>query len=597
MKNSLAIPLFLSFCLFTATAHGAQGISIDGKVKYKDGFTQFDYVSDKAQKGGHLVMHDLGGFDKLNPYTLKGSAPSGIDTLVFETLAVSSLDEPFAAYGLIAEDIDVAPDKLSVTFTLRKNARFSNGSPLTAEDVKFSLETLKGEAASPNYQIYFQDIEKAVVLGPHKVRFLFRQKNRELHMIASQLPVFSKQFFTDHPFDAPSMTPPVGSGPYRIKKVDAGKTIIYERNPDYWAKDLNVRQGMYNFDSVTYKVFKDQVVSLEAFKAGDFDFMQINVAKQWARDLDGEKFKQKELIKEYLPHKNNAGMQGFVFNIRKKIFKDPLVRKALGLAFDFEWTNSTLFFNQYTRCNSYFSNSTLAAQGLPKGIELSYLEPFRDQLPQEVFTKPLAPFTTIPPRSLRSNLREAKKLLKQAGWQLKDGTLTNASGEKFVFEFLIYSPFFDRVIEPYLKNLSRLGIKASIRKVDPALYVRRLQNFEFDMSVQVYGQSQSPGNEQRNFWHSSAATRKGSRNLIGISDPVVDNLVDRIIYAQTQEQLTAACRALDRVLWYGYYVVPNWYVPKHRVAYRNIFKKPSTLPLYYSPTQALMTWWIQDKKR
>ena len=578
-------------------ALGAQGISIDGKVKYPQGFSRFDYVSDKAQKGGQLVLHDLGSYDKLNPYTLKGTPPAGLDELVFESLAVPSLDEPFASYGLIAKDIALAEDQLSVTFTIHEEARFSDGTPITPEDVKFSLDTLKSPAASPSYQIYFQDISSAEVLDPQRVRFYFSQRNRELHMIASQLPVFSKKFYTDHPFDAPDLTPPIGSGPYLVKEVIPGKSITYVRNAQYWARDLNVRRGMFNFDSITYKYFKDQIVAVEAFKAGEFDFMPVNIAKQWARDLNGPKFKRGDLAKETMPHKNNAGMQAFVYNVRKPIFQDRRVRKALSLAFDFEWTNAALFFDQYTRCDSFFSNSAMSAQGVPRGLELSYLEPFRAELPQEVFTVPPTPFSTKPPASLRANLLQAKNILTEAGWTVKNGVLSNNTGQSLEFEILLVGAGFERVMEPYINNLNKLGVRVHSRVIDPALYIRRLDNFDFDMTVSVFGQSQSPGNEQRNYWHSTAADRKGSRNLIGIKDPAVDHLVDRIIYAETQEELTAACKALDRVLWYGYYLVPNWYLAQHRVAYRTIFARPETLPLYYSPFQALMTWWRAPESR
>jgi microcin C transport system substrate-binding protein len=354
---------------------------------------------------------------------------------------------------------------------------------------------------------------------------------------------------------------------------------------------------MFNFDTITYKYFKDQIVAVEAFKAGEFDFMPVNIAKQWARDLNGPKFKRGELVRETLPHKNNAGMQGFVFNLRRPVFKDRLVRKALSLAFDFEWTNAALFFGQYTRCDSFFSNSAMSAQGVPAGLELAYLEPFRATLPQEVFTTPPAPFSTKPPASLRANLLQAKKILSQAGWVVKNGVLTNKAGQALEFEILLVGAGFERVMEPYINNLKKLGVRVHSRVIDPALYIRRMDNFDFDMTVNVFGQAQSPGNEQRNYWHSATAERKGSRNLIGIADPAVDQLVDRIIYAQTQEELTAACKALDRVLWYGYYVVPNWYLAQHRVAYRAIFARPETLPLYYSPSQALMTWWLRPENR
>ncbi|MBE9521170.1 MAG: ABC transporter substrate-binding protein, partial [Proteobacteria bacterium] len=543
--------------------------------------------------GGTLVLHDLGSFDKMNPYTLKGSAPAGLDNLVFETLAVASLDEPFAGYGLIAKDIEVSADRLSVTYTLDPEARFSDGSPITPDDVKFSLNTMKSDQAHPFYQAYLQDIKGADILDDRRIRFNFARVNRELHMIASQLPVFSRKFYAEHPFDDPGMVAPVGSGPYVVADVKPGKSITYKRNHEYWAKDHPTRKGMFNFDTITYKYFRDQIISVEAFKAREFDFMMINIAKQWMRDLTGPKFDSQKILKEYLPHRNNQGMQGFVFNLRNPLFQDKNVRKALGLAFDFEWANNKLFFKQYTRSSSYFNNSDLAATGLPQGLELEYLQPFKEQLPPEVFTKPLTPFSTVPPDSLRGNLRKAKKLLADAGWTVKNGRLENQQGQPLEFEILLVSPSFERVMAGYVNNLKKLGVKATYRTIDPALYIGRLNRFDFEMTVHVFGQSQSPGNEQRDFWHSTSADRSGSRNLIGIKDPAVDQLVDKIIYAKTQEELAAACKALDRVLWYGYYVVPNWYLSRHRITFWNVFNRPETLPLYYNPLQELMTWWMK----
>ena len=584
--------MLLAGLLCQSSAMAAHGISIDGQLKYSPGFSHFDYASPEAVKGGDLVLHDLGSFDKMNPYTLKGTAAAGLTDFVFETLAVASLDEPFAEYGLIAKDIEVAEDRLSITYTIDERARFSDGTPITPEDVKFSLEILKSSVAHPFYSTYLQDISTAEIIDPGRVRFRFKQTNREIHMIASQLPIFSKKFYENHPFDESTLTPPLGSGPYIVDTVNVGKSISYRRNPDYWAKDHPCRKGIFNFDTIIFKYFKDQIISVEAFKAHNFDFMYINIAKQWARDLTGPKFDDGRIKKEYLDHMNNAGMQGFAFNTRRPFFADRRVRKALGLAFDFEQTNKTLFFDQYTQSSSYFSNSELAATGLPQGLELSYLEPFRDQLPTEVFTTPLTPVSGGSRQLVRKNLRQARELLQEAGWTIKDGVLRDNEGSPFQFEILLVSPSFERVMASYVKNLKILGIQASYRTIDPALYIRQLRNFDFDMTVKVFGQSQSPGNEQRDYWCSAAAEQLGSQNLCGIKNSVVDKLVDRIIYAASQEELTAACRALDRVLWYGYYVVPNWYVARHRVVYWNIFERPKVQPLYYSPMQALMTWWM-----
>jgi len=593
------LTLALFFLLsFNATLFAAHGISIDGKLKYPADFQRFDYASAQAVKGGALVLHDLGSFDKMNPFTLKGTPPMGLDTFIFEPLAVASLDEPFAEYGLIAKDIEVAADKLSMVITLNPAARFSDGSPITPEDVKYSLDILKSEQAHPSYAYYYQDIVKAEILDTHRIRFVFAKANRELPMIAAQIPVMSARFYATHGF-APedgksALVPPVGSGPYVVADVKQGKSITYKRNPDYWAVNHPARKGLFNFDTITINYYKDQIVAVEAFKAGEFDFMAVNIAKQWARDLEGGRFDDGALIKKLFPHKNNAGMQGFLMNTRRPVFKDVRVREAMGLALDFEWTNKSLFFDQYTRAGSFFSNSLLAATGVPAGLELTYLEPFRHQLPAEVFTKPLTPPVTTEKEGIRPNLRRAGELLREAGWTIQDGALKDKAGNPFTFEILLVSPSFERVMAPYVSNLKKLGIHAEYRTIDPALYTDREQKFDYDMIVHVYGQSLSPGNEQRNFWHSTVAESPGSKNLAGIKDPAVDAMVDKIIYAQTQEELTAACKALDRILWYGYYLVPNWYMNGWRLAYRNMFKQPESLPLYYDPVQLLMTWWLND---
>ncbi len=588
------IALYLSISGQLALA--SNGVSIDGKLKYPQDFKRFDFTSPQAKKGGDLVLHAIGSFDKMNPFTLKGTEPLYLDALVFEPLAVQSLEEPLAKYGLIAKDIEVAPDKLSVVFTLNPDARFSDGTPVTAEDVAFSLAMMKSDKVHPLYSYYYHDITGSEILGRLKIRLKFARVNRELPMIACELPVLSEKFYTKHPFDGNNaLVPPIGSGPYVVESFSPGKSITYKRNPKYWAENLPVRKGMFNFDSIKIDYYKDPVVAVEAFKAGDFDFMMVNIAKQWVRDLSGPKFDKGEIIKKVVPEENDAGMQCFVMNTRKKIFQDPRVRQALGLAFDFEWTNKSLFFNQYTRSNSFFSNSYLAATGLPAGKELEYLDKFKDKLPKEVFTTPLTPPVTDGMSGLRTNLRKAQKLLSEAGWSVKNGVLQNKDGDPFRFEILLVSPSFERVIAPFVNNLKRLGIQADYRTIDPALYTERLQNFDFDMVVNVFSQSLSPGNEQRNYWSSESAKTKGSQNLAGVSSPVTDFLVQKIIYAKTKEDLTAACKALDRVLWYEYYVIPNWYMKGYRLAYYNKFNQPSKLPKYYSPFQLLMTWWEKNK--
>lgn len=582
--------------LTAVSAFAGHGVSLNGELKYGRDFKQFSYTSPEAVKGGSLVLHDIGSFDKMNPFTLKGEAPYGLEALVYEPLAVASLDEPFALYGLLAADIEVAADKKSVTFTIDRRARFADGSPVTAEDVAFTLDTLKSDLVHPHYNYYYEDIQAAEILDPYRVQFLFKKPNRELHMIAGQIPVMSKKFLTAQPLGqdgAGELTPPLASGPYVVESFDLGKTITYKLNPHYWAADHPTRKGMYNFDEITVKYYKDQTVALEAFKAGEFDFISINIAKQWARDMEGKKFADGSIIKRTFPHHNNAGIQGFLMNTRRPLFQDRRVRKALGLALDFEWINTALFHGQYTRNDSYFSNSYLAAKGLPDDSEKKLLEPFRAQLPPEVFSETLAAPVANGPEGLRRNLLEAKGLLEEAGWRVVDGRLTNAQGEPFSFDILLASPIFERVMAAYVKNLEKLGIKADYRSVDSSLYAERLKTFDFDMIVQSYGQSQSPGNEQRNYWQSDAATKEGSQNYAGINSAAVDFLVDKIIYAETRDELVTACRALDRVLWFGYYLVPNWYLAVHRLSYHDKFAMPSTLPLYYDPFQLLLTWWLK----
>lgn len=575
--------------------YAAHAISINDTLKYAPDFDHFEYSENKAQKGGSLVLHDIGSFDKLNPYTLKGISPLGVDSLVFEPLAVSSLDEPFSKYGLLAEDIKVAEDGMAMRITLDRNARFSDGSAVTSEDVLFSLNTMKSKKVHPLYAHYYKDIKGGKIIDQYKIDFLFSKKNRELPLIALDIPIFSKNFFSQHDFgkEGPE-TIPVGSGPYIIDKIIQGKTIHYRRDPDYWANNKNTRKGMFNFDSIVVKYYKDPIISVEAFKAGEFDVQLVNIAKQWARDLGGAKFESGEIKKEIFPHSNNAGMQCFVFNMRKPLFQDVRVREAVSMAFDFEWTNKSLFFDQYTRNNSYFSNSYLAASGLPQGLELQYLNRFKNELPERVFTAPLQPTRYTEKENLRYHLRKAKKLLERAGWKVKKGKLTNNSGDEFSFEILLSSPTFSRVMAPFVQNLSRLGIEASYRVVDQALFTERVQKFDFDMIVNVFGQSQSPGNEQRNYWHSQTADVEGSGNVAGIKSPVVDYLVDKIIYAQNQDELTSAVRALDRVLWYGFYVIPNWHLNGHRMAFYNKFNYPEKLPKYYNYLQLLMTWWSKN---
>lgn len=587
-------------CLCWALAQpavAAPSMALGYTPKYKPGFSHFDYVNPQAPKGGQLLLPGFGGFDSLNPFVLRSEVAGGITELMFETLTEQSLDEPFSAYGLLAEDMALAPDRLSVTFRLNPKARFSNGDPVTAADVKFSFDTLKSDAAHPRYRFYWGDIKNAEALDARTVRFNFVKINPELHMLAGQIPVFSKKWLAGKPLNKVALETPIGSGPYTIEKYALGKNISFKRNPEYWGRDLPTRRGMYNFDRVALVYYKDDTVQVEGLKAGEFDFMFVTNSKQWARDFEGPRFASGEIKKTELKHRNNAGMQGFIFNIRKPYFADRRVRRAITLAFDFEWSNRNLFYNQYTRCDSYFSNSELASRGIPQGDELSLLAPYRDKLPPELFTRPWQPPRTAPPHSLRNNLLEAKKLLEQAGWKVSNGALRNAQGQPLEFQVLLAQKGFERIMAPFAANLAKLGIRATYRTVDTALYQRREETRDFDMLVESFGQSQSPGNEQFNMWHSSVADKEGSGNYIGIKDPVVDAMIEKVIYAPDRKALVTATRALDRVLLHGEYLVPNWYSATHRIAYWDKFGFPKTLPLYYAATEwVIKTAWDKRAK-
>ena len=584
--------LIFLICSVSAQLMAAPAIGYGYKEKYQAGFTHFDYVNPAAPKGGKIILSGFGNFDSFNPFILKGVSVDGLGTLVFETLMVQSDDEPYSLYGHLAEDIQLSEDELSVTFRLNPKARFSDGKPVLAEDVKFSFDTLRSEKGHPRYRFYWADIKRAVVLGKRNIRFDFVRKNPELHLIAAQIPVLARHWVGDTPFDKLNRELPIGSGPYTIESYDLGKNITYKRNLDYWAKNLPTRKGMFNFDEVIYKYYKDSTVMLEALKAGEFDFILVNHSKQWARDYVGPQFDSGEIIKQEVKHKNNAGMQGFIFNTRRELFQDKRVRKALTLAFDFSWSNKKLFYNQYTRCDSYFSNSELASSGLPEGDELTLLNKYREQLPPEVYTQPWLPPSTAKPGQLRENLRKAQQLLEQAGWKVKDGVLQNDKGRLFEFDVMLAQKGFERILAPYAYNLKKLGITLRYRTVDVSLYIRRTRTFDFDMIVQSFSQSQSPGNELYALWHSSSADQEGSRNQMGIKDPVIDKLIDEVVFASDRQKLIAATRALDRVMLHGEYLIPNWYIAVHRLAYWDKFSYPEKLPLYFgAESWALSTWW------
>ena len=570
------------------------GLSIHGDLKYGPGFKHFEYANPDAPKGGDVRLPAIGTFDNLNPFILKGVAAAGLGQL-FDTLTVASADEPSSEYGLIAESVEVPADRSWVVFTLRPEARFHDGSPITADDVIWTFQTLKTKG-HPFYRAYYAQIAKAEAQGPLKVKLTFGAgENRELPVIAGQLPVLSKAYWSKRDFEKTTLEPPLGSGPYRVESVDAGRSLVYRRVKDYWGAKLPVRAGQNNFDTIRYDYYRDSTVALEAFKAGQYDFRQENSAKNWATAYAIPAFTQGLIKKEEIPNQVPTGMQAFVFNTRRSIFQDHRVRQALGYAFDFEWANKNLFYGAYTRTRSYFSNSELASSGLPGPEELKVLEPFRGRVPPEVFAKEYQPPVTDGSGDIRANLREALGLLKEAGWVVQGGKLANArTGEPMQFEILLDDPNFERITLPFVKNLERLGVTARVRTVDAAQYQKRVENFDFDMVVGGWGQSLSPGNEQTDFWNSERAGIAGSRNLAGVRDPVVDKLVELVISAPDRPSLVARTRALDRVLLWGFHGIPHYHIRTFRVAYWDKFERPRVSPKYALGFPD--TWWVDAKK-
>jgi microcin C transport system substrate-binding protein len=575
------------------------GTSLFGDLKYPAGFTHFDYANPDAPKGGVFRQSAIGTFDTLNPFNIKG-APAAGSGLIYESLMTNALDEPSSEYGLIAESMKYPDDFSSVTFKLNPEARWHDGEPITVEDVIWSLETLK--KSHPLYNAYYRNVVGAEKTGEREVTFKFDQTgNRELPQITGQLFVLPKHYWegTDakgnpRDFSASTLEPPLTSGPYRIKDVQPGRSISYERVPDYWGADLAVNAGHNNFDEIRFEYFRDMTIALEAFKADQFDLRAENSAKRWATGYDFPAVKRGDVVLQEFRTKNAEPMQGFIFNLRRDKFQDPRVREAFNYAFDFEWLNANIFYGQYYRTGSFFENSELAATGLPEGKELEILEKVRDQVPPEVFTTPYENPVGGDSRKARTNLREAAKLLKEAGWEVKNGVLVNSqTGEPFTVEFLNDQPDSERVLSPYIQNLKRLGIQATIRTVDTSQYQNRIDNFDFDMTTDMFAQSLSPGNEQRDFWGSVAADAPASRNTIGIKNPAIDTLIDEVIYAKDRETLVAATRALDRVLLWNHYLVPQFHTPVIRTARWNRFGIPEVLPDYGLSTTTW--WWDADK--
>jgi len=586
----------LSAPAFAAAPQPMHGMAMHGAPKYAAGFSHFDYANPAAPKGGALRLHAIGGFDTLNPYTLKGMSAAGLG-LTYDTLMTSSMDEAFSEYGLVAKTITVPEDRSWARFDLRPEARWHDGKPITPADVIFSFNVLK-EKGDPFYRSYYAGVAKVEQSGPHAVTFTFREAgNRELPLIVGQMPIVPEHYWKNRDFAATTLEPPLGSGPYRISGAEAGRFITYARVKDYWGRDLPVNKGRYNADTLRYDYYRDTTVALEAFKAGAFDMISEYEAKKWATAYDFPAVKDGRVIRAEIPHHTPSGMQGFGFNTRRPVFADPRVREALAYAFDFEWTNAALFHGAYRRTESYFDNSELAASKLPDARELAILEPFRKDLPPEVFAKIYRAPEVVGENGLRANLRTAVAKLKAAGWEIKNGTMTEvATGRPLAFEIMlngVQGAAFERVTLPFVQNLKRIGVAASLRTVDVNQYQNRVQQFDFDMMVVSFGQSLSPGNEQESFFGSAMAERPGSRNVLGVKSPVVDALIRHIVLAKDREDLVAATRALDRVLLWSFYVIPQWYLPYDRLAYWNRFGMPKTITIRGTDT---WTWWIDPAK-
>ncbi len=568
-------------------------LAMTGTPKYAEDFKHFDYANPDAPKGGEVKLATVGTFDSLNPFIIRGVAASGIG-LMYDTLTDQSLDEPFTQYGLIAAKIELPEDRSWVIYHLHPQARFHDGQPVTAADVVFSFNLLM-DKGDPMYSKYWADVSKVETLDNLRVKFsLGDTVNPELALIIGQLPVLPKHYWSSRDFTKPGLEIPIGSGPYKILEFKPGRSITYIRDDTYWAKDLPINKGRYNFDKMTYDYYRDPTVSLHAFKAGEYDFRQENISRAWATAYVGPPFEDGFIIKEEIDNDVNQGMQCFVYNTRRPLFADKKVREALAYAFDFEWTNKNLFFGQYTRSKSFFSNSELASSGLPGPQELKILEPYRDRLPRDVFEKAYQPPQSNGSGNIRTNIRVALRLLKQAGWEIKANKLVHTkTGDPFRFEILLYDATFERVVLPFKKNLARLGIETDIRVVDTAQFINRRRDFDFDMMIATFGQSESPGNEQREYWGSSAADIPGTRNFAGLKNPVVDEIIEQIISAPDREALVFATRALDRVLLWEYIVIPQWHIAKFRVAYWNKFSRPQIIPRY---NLGFDTWWIDPKK-
>ena len=575
-----------------ALAASTHGIAMHGAPKYGPDFQHLDYVNPDAPKGGELRRAVTGTFDSLNPFIIKGVAAPGRH-LTFESLLKRSWDEPFSLYGLIAESVEVPDDRSSVLFRLRPEARFHDGSPITVDDVIFSWETLK-EQGRPNHRLYYNKVRKIERPDERSVHFFFDTEtpDRELPLILGLMPIISKAYYESVIFEETTLTPPLGSGPYKIESVDAGRGIVYRRDPEYWGRDLPINQGQHNFDRISYDYYRDDEVMMEAFRAGEYDLRLERSATRWATGYDFPAVEDGRVTIEQLPHGRPSGMFALVFNTRRPMFEDRAVRYALSLAFDFEWVNRALLQGAYVRTNSIFDNSELGSRGLPEGGELALLEPHRDRLWPEVFdTAYHAPEVE---GGLRKNLGTARRLLAKAGWEVQDGTLRRAAdGLPLAFEILLVNPGNEKIGLAFARNLERLGVEAKVRTVDTAQYQYRRNVYDFDMIIYRWGMSLSPGNEQAFYWGVAAADEEGTRNYPGIKGPVVDELIARMTQAREREDFVDTIRAMDRVILWGHYLLPLYHLNDDRYAYWSKFGRPEVIPVYGTVLDA---WWEEPGK-
>ena len=576
--------------------NGKHGLSAFGELKYPPDFKNFEWVDPNAPKGGRLATIGTGAlttFDSFNGFILKGNSAQGL-VYLFDTLMTRAADEPDAVYGLVASSAEIAPDRGSVVFRLRPEAKFADGSALTADDVVFSFEILK-EKGHPVYRTILRDVVKAEALDRHTVRYTFTgSETRDLPLIVAGLSVLSKAYYATREFDQTTLTPPLGSGPYKIGDFKQGTFVSYRRRDDYWGKDLPVNRGRHNFEELRYEYYRDRTAGFESFKAGALDLREEFTARDWATAYDIPAIRDGRMQRLVMPDGSPSGAQGYFLNTRRSKLGDIRVRKALDYAFDFEWTNKNIFYGLYQRTESFFENSDMKATGLPSPLELALLEPFRGQLPAEVFAEPYKSPVSDGSGQDRKLLREAGRLLDEAGWKVKDGKRVNAKGEVLELEFLIVDPSLERVLTPYVKNLQAVGVSATIRRVDAAQYERRVKSFDFDVVATRFTLRLTPGLELWSIWGSEAAKTEGSYNLAGISDPVIDALILKVLAAKSREELNAAIKAIDRVLRAGHYWVPQWFKAAHHVAYWDKFGQPAVKPRY--DRGIIDTWWHDAEK-